>query len=242
MKGLQLPMLEKKGVTDSIRSLLLEEKRLDNKLLRGLGRGTWDLIKVELYNKRLRIYSSDTESILIKILNQVLPEEQIRLKIKSSLLFGDDIKPVEELAISYLTKKGFKIKVSFSEDSSSIKTDLESSGPKDKILDILRLFLGLHRSTNPYNEETEIELTYGNYIIFRIDGKNAELQFDIEEKKLLEALNLIFASDNKSIPCSYQFSVSIKKITGNWKTGKREGFLVQELKDKKETRRKKFKL
>lgn len=242
MKGLQLPMVDKKGVTDSIRTLLLEEKGLDNKIIRGLGRGTWDLIKVDLYKKRLRIYSSDTEGILIKILNQVLPEERIRLNIKSSLLLGDNIKPVEELAISYLTKKGFKIKVSFSEDNSSIKTNSESSGPKDEILDILRMFLGLHRSTNPYNEETEIELTYGNYIIFRLDCKNAELQFDIEEKKLLEALNLIFASDNKSVPCSYQFSVSIKKITGNWKTGKREGFLVQELIDEGGTRRKKFKL
>ncbi|MBM3199329.1 hypothetical protein FJZ53_00205 [Candidatus Woesearchaeota archaeon] len=242
MKETQTPMMDKKGLTDSIKKLVLEEKKLDRKVLKGLGRGKWDLIRVDIHPKRVRIYSSDGENLLIKVIKQIIPEERISLAITSLMHSGSKISRLEGWIIKQLIEKGANIRISLLEDGSSINSRLESSGPKEEVVETLSLFLGLHKSSSPYNEKTEIILTFGNYIIFRIENKKSEIQFDIKDEKILETLNMILVSNNKSVPCSYQFSVIINKITGKWETGKREGYLIQELKDVTGKRRRKFKL
>lgn len=242
MKQLQFPTVRKERALKEIKEFLLEGKKFDY-LLKGLGKGTWDLIQVEVYKKRLRIFSIDSESILSAIFHLILPNKKISLKIDSHMFVANEPQKNAKQLIERLGENGFKIRIHISsDDTCSLTTKFESSDTKEMVMENLSLFLRLHSVLQPHEEETEVDVTFDNYLIFKIKGKAVEIQFDIEEKKIMEVLNLILFADNKSIPCSYQFCILIENITGDWETGKREGYLIQELKDETGNREKKLKL
>lgn len=242
MENLQFSMIKKKGILKEMRDFLFKNKKFD-KSLKGLGKGTWDFIKVEVGKKKLKIFSVDSESVLFEILNQILPDKKTDLKIDAHMFFLNESHKDEREIIESLSEKGFKVQIRPShEDTSSITIKFESSIPKEDVMGNLNLFLKLHQMLQPYEEETEVNIASNSYLIFKMKEKAVELRSDIKEKEFLDALNLILFADNKSVPCSYQFYVVVKKITGDWKNGKREGYLVQKLKDNKKERIKKFKL
>lgn len=245
MDEINFSLLRKHGITRAIRKALSENRKIDNHYFRGLGKGNWALTLIQADKNRLKITSVDSEEILYDFLSKVIPDQEFKLKIDSFMCFFNKSKKEEKKTLrGLLVKLDSKLGVESkqTEEDTSIKIKSLLSGSKDKVIETLELLLKLHKLTHPYEEDTKIKIENNNVSILIQIGNTILIKSNINEKKIIKVLNSLFAADNKEAPSTYHFYVKIENIKGGWTKGKREGCLVQELKDKQKEKIKQLKL
>lgn len=223
----------------------LTRKKLDYSLLNSLGKGKW-LIEFVFFNeKTISITSTKPEEFLLDLLNKLIKNKKTYFKLDSEFNFWDNKKSETQrkiiLDLNEIKDIEYKLE-KVDEEINALSISSKGFVSANNLIKELKKILNNKKSKIIFYN-IKLKFRTNDDLIGEIDleNNNLDITINIDKYKIREILSNILKIVVKEDEVNYFiYYVDIKKIGGNWKTGKRRGYLIQEYGNEKKNWIKKY--